>query len=184
MIISAEKKAEYLQEIMGIQHHLQSCEENINLTSKVLEKNATIKFETKEGESAKERSEKEEEIISQIVNYNHEIALTCFKDTISSAKDLIDLERICRERISRKVIKEQILQKQFKSFSKIDKWIYIPNANSILERYNSNERSIITISSNFTYENDVIDIRSAITINTIPNIQFPSLDELISSLAF
>ena len=172
MIISAEQQSEFLHEILAIQNFIQN-EADIKISSEVIENNIQIPFIKIEN-----TKDEEEEIITEIVNYNHNIASKIPKQLIGS--EIAYLERLCKCRLSRKLIKSDILNKRNGFFSKVDKLIFIPSN----DRIQCHSRSIVTISSNFHYNGDVIDIRTVISINSIANFTLPSLQKLLSSLSF
>jgi len=94
--------------------------------------------------------------------------------------DIAFLERICKHRLSRKLISSEVLNRRSGFFSKVDKWIIVPSNN----RFEKGKRLIVTVSSNFHYTGRVVDIRTAISINTISDFSIPSLQHLLSSLSF
>lgn len=170
VFISAEKKAEYLHELMALQHFISSAEEPVKIETEVYESSERIEYEREEGL---------ETGIAHIFDYN--LTLAKHVPKISSF-DRVDVERLCRNRISIDIIKKEILDKHHKFFSKVDKYIFF-DGNDIVERLTASERSVVTISSNYSYDGKVISIHTAITVNTIKNYKLPTLQQLLAAMS-
>ena len=113
----------------------------------------------------------------ELFNYNESLAKKIPLEMNSF--DKVELERLCRHRVSKNVIRNEIINAKSKFFSKVDKYIVYPG-NSVNERFSAKKRHVITISSNYSWNGSVIKVHTAATVNTISNYSLPNLQQLLA----
>uniref|UniRef100_A0A7S4ILN4 Uncharacterized protein n=1 Tax=Vannella robusta TaxID=1487602 RepID=A0A7S4ILN4_9EUKA len=172
MVVISVNSGDFMHELLSLQCFINNCDGPADITSAVAEDTDTIDFE--------DGLDKKETAFIEIFDYNTAL---CAKIPLTlSAVEKIELERLCRNRMSKKVIENEIINKKSKFFSKVDKVILCPG-NSVNDRFTADKRHVVTISSNYSWNGEVINIHTAITVNTISNYSLPNLQQLLSSLS-
>ena len=174
MLISSEHRAEFLQELLGLQHFINNCDGPANITSKVVEDSVALDYE--------DGIDKPETAHTEVFDYNETLAHKICDVMELSSFEKVELERLCRNRVSRQYISNEILGNRSKFLSKVDKFIVYPGS-GFNDRFTAKERSIITISSNYSWNGEAIKIHTAITINTIHDYSLPTLQQLFNSIS-
>ena len=172
VLLCAEKKADYLHELFALQHFIANCDGPANITTEVVEDRVSIDFE--DGIDPKENA------FVELFDYNGSLAKK-IPLKLSSLEE-VELFRLCRNRISKKIIETEIINKKSRFFSKVDKYIFYPG-NNYDARYTSNVRHIVTLSSNYCWTGEVITVTTAATVNTIHDYALPSLQQLLASMS-